>query len=453
MTTIDEIKNLLRKLEPILGSRAKALWYLNVLSRDPKSDRSNESLLRMLVDKKVRQNYQESIRLPPPNPDKLKGEYHIGSVIYPDKKYAEFGLHENEFIGHILITGMTGTGKTNLAFQILRELKKHNKPFLVFDWKKNYRDLKQLPEFREMEVIQLGSPHSDFKFNPLIPPPGVNAKHWMAMLIDVMKHSFFVGHGVEYYLRKGIDYLYKQYGIYDGNQSYPTFKNLENLLRKEYVRGREMLWMSSLKRVLASLTFSGLMGEVYNVRQHKNPSELLKKNVIIEMDNLAGIEKVFFIEAFLLWLYEFRKNEGKREEFKHAILIEEAHHVMSRKKEYQYGEETIIETIIRMIREFGESVIVIDQEPGKVSDSVMANTKCKTCFTVGNGHDIAVIARSMSLTREEERMIDKLKTGHAIVKIKERFDKPIHVKTPHVKLNKGELLDLEKEINDSVGIP
>ena len=453
MPPIEEIKQLLRKLEPVLGRRAKGLWYLNLLSRDPKTDRDNESLLRLLVDKKVKQDYQERIRLPPPDSEELQGEYYIGSVIYPDKEFGKFGLRENEFINHILITGMTGTGKTNLAFQILRELKKQDKPFLIFDWKKNYRDLQQLPEFRNLKVIQLGSPGCKFKFNPLIPPPGIDAKHWMGMLVDVMKHSFFVGHGVEYYLRKGIDHLYKQYGIYQGAKSYPTFIDLERFLRKEYVRGREMLWMASVKRVLASMIFPGLMGEIFNVRQHQKIAEVLKQDIVIEMDNLATIEKIFFIEAFLLWIYEFRKNEGKREEFKHAIVIEEAHHVMSRKKEFKYGEETIIETIIRMIREFGESVMVLDQEPGKVSDSIMANTNCKMCFTLGNGHDIAVIAKAMNLTKEEKRMIDKLNTGHAMVKLKQRVDEPIQVRILLIKLDKGKMLKLDKEINSDVGIP
>ena len=274
------------------------------------------------------------------------------------------------------------------------------------------------------------------KFNPLIPPAGVEAKHWMAILIDVMKHAFFVGHGVEYFFRIGLDYLYREFGIYRGEKSFPTFRDLEKVLKRKFVKGREMLWMSSAKRVLSSLTFVGLLGDVFNTKKDNGIENLLNKKVIIEMDNLATIEKTFFIESLLLWIYEYRKLENKRETFKHCILIEEAHHVVSKKKERTSGEETVIETILRMIREFGESVVIIDQEPQKISDSIMANTNCKICFTLGNGADVSTIAQAMNLSTEQKRMIDKLKTGHAIVKTK-RFDEPVHVKFPHIKIEKG----------------
>jgi len=98
-----------------------------------------------------------------------------------------------------------------------------------------------------------------------------------------------------------------------------------------------------------------------------------------------------------------------------------------------------------MIREFGESVIVIDQEPSKVSNSILANTNCKICFTLGNGRDIKTIGSAMNLRTEESRFIDKLKVGHGIVKIKERFDEPIHVSFPKV--------PIDKSTGSSVGTP
>ena len=440
-----EIKDILRKLEPVMRGRVRGLWYWSLLPKDEKAFQKNKDLLRLIADKNAKFDYKEEIRLPPPNPSKLAGEYDIGTVIYPEIDYAKFGLREDEFIKHVLIVGMTGTGKTNLSFHILRELSQKGKPFLIFDWKRNYRNLKQLPEFKKLKIIRLGDKDNSFRFNPLIPPPGTHPKHWMAILIDVIKHAFFVAHGVEYFFRKGIDHLYESYGIYEGKKNFPTFVDLEKLLQKEFVRGREMLWMSSAKRVLASLTFSGLLGEVLNVKQQQSIENLLSQNVVIEMDNLATIEKIFFVEALLLWIYNFRKNEGKREEFKHAIVIEEAHHILSQKKEWESGEETIVETIIRMIREFGESVIVIDQEPNKVSNSILANTNTKICFTLGNGKDIKTIESAMNLRNDESRFIDKLKVGHAIVKIKERFDVPIHVRFPKV--------PIDKSMESSVGIP
>ena len=65
------------------------------------------------------------------------------------------------------------------------------------------------------------------------------------------------------------------------------------------------------------------------------------------MDSVSDNDKVFFTEALILWIYEYRKNEPKREVFKHAILIEEAHHLLSNQKENLDGGETIIETSLQ----------------------------------------------------------------------------------------------------------
>ena len=53
----------------------------------------------------------------------------------------DFCLREKDFVRHICITGMSGSGKTNLALNILENLSTQRKPFLVFDWKKSFRPL------------------------------------------------------------------------------------------------------------------------------------------------------------------------------------------------------------------------------------------------------------------------------------------------------------------------
>ena len=431
MTDIDD---LLRKLDPTLNDRVKPLWFLGALSKDTKQEHFNRQLVKLLADRHSKIDYKNEIRLPPPSKDKLSGEYHLGEVIYPDTRYATLGLREEEFPRHILICGMTGTGKTNLCFHLLQQLALHNKTFWIFDWKGSYKKLRSLREFRNLQVIRVGDPESDFRFNPLIPPKGVYAKHWIALLVDVIKHAFFVAHGPEYYMRKGIDELYYRFKVYDGNNVYPTFTDLEKLLRKEYVKGREMLWMSSTKRVLAALTISGLLGEVLDVRRQPEIEKLLDGQVVFELDNLATLEKTFFVEALLLWLFHYRKNQGASA-FKHAVIVEEAHHVLSRQKERLVGEEPIIESFVRMIREFGESVIAIDQEPSKISKSIQANTGCKVCFGLGSGEDVLVMGRSMNLGVEATGWLDQLKVGRAIVKLMGRFWQPVHVKFPLIQID------------------
>jgi DNA helicase HerA-like ATPase len=437
-----------------LGKRVDALWYSYLISDDKNNERD---ILRILADKKANDNYNDEIILPPSDKESLEGEYYFGDVVYADKLFSEFGLREDEWIKHVLITGMTGTGKTNTSFLILKQLKAKNKPFLVFDWKKNYRELLQLEEFQDTVVYTVSSDVLPFYFNPLIPPKGTDPKHWLAKLIDVLGHAYFVAHGVEYFFRSAIDQLYKKYKVYEGSEIWPVFKDMISIFNKQYARGREMLWLASAKRVLSSLTFEGLLGNVVNVRVQNNLDGLLNKNVILELDKLSDHDKIFLIEILLTWINEYRKNQGIDERFKHAIVIEEAHHVLSGRKERAVGEETIIETVIRMIREYGESVIVIDQEPSKLSDSIKANTYCKITFNLGNGKDIADIAKCLELDSTEKSYIDKLDVGQAIVKLKGRCKEPFLIKFPKFKIVKGmikdnDLVNKNKE-NLTIGSP
>ena len=126
----DKLKEMVHKLEPIIGPQAKILWYKYLNSRTPQTKDSWRRKISLLGEK-VLDQYEDEISLPPPEPEETDGEYKLGTVIYSNKPYSIFGLREDEFCKHIMITGMTSTGKTTAAIQILRELARHGKNFMV----------------------------------------------------------------------------------------------------------------------------------------------------------------------------------------------------------------------------------------------------------------------------------------------------------------------------------
>lgn len=440
--TSRETEEKLRKLASLDSKKADSGW-LFYLSGEGEERTEADELIDILLFQKLHKGYREGIFLDPPSPADCHGEYFLGNVLYPvGRRYCPFGLREDEWIKHMLITGMTGTGKTNLAFQILKQFKKKNKPFLIFDWKRNYRDLLQLEEFKNTMVFTVAREILPFRFNPLLPPPGIEPGKWLMKLVDVIKHAYFVGEGVEYLLREGIDWAYEKCGFYsESPEEIPTFQRVYHYILKKQLQGRMSLWKASTLRVLGTLCFSHGLGPVVNTGKEWDFDKILNSGAVLELDALSDVDKIFLTEALILWIYEFRKTQGKREEFKHAILIEEGHHILSHKKENVEGAETIMETCLRQIREFGEALIVIDQEPSKLSNSIKANTYTKICFNLGNGKDILEMANSMGLDREESEYLNLLEVGEAVVGLKGRFFVPLHVGFPKIEIRKGLVSD------------
>ena len=233
----------------------------------------------------------------------------------------------------------------------------------------------------------------------------------------------------------GIDVVYQECGFYERTPTgAPLFSAVRDFVLRQRMSGRMSLWRASTLRVLESLCFRHGLGPVVNSTRSEDVTELFLWPTIIELGTLADSDKVFLTEALVLWLYELRKQQGPTAGLRHVLVLEEAHHVLSEFKERAVGAETIMETCLRQIREFGQGVVVIDQEPSKLSRSVKANAGCKISFALGTAADHAEMTGAMGFPEDMRDCFHLLRTGQAIVSVQHRGVLPIHVAFPEFRI-------------------
>ena len=437
LNMINTVEELCKRLRPILGSKIDRLWF-TYLAEDSNGKREIENILQILNAKILSEATSENILLTPPPKEIACGEYPIGMLTYNEKILYPFGLREDELCQHVGIFGRSGAGKTNVGFILIESLLEKGKPILILDWKRNYRDLLAYVKGYDFLVFTVGRNISPFQFNPLIPPAGTLPTTWLKKLIEIIASAFYVGEGVIHLMQKAIDAVYKEFGVYKAKvNEYPTMSDVLKWVREYKARGREINWLASTLRTVASLCF-GEMGKVINVRSHIGVEELLKKNVIMELDPLTNTDKAFFIEALLLWIHHYRLAESNREEFKHCILVEEAHHLFVKREATR---ERTTEIIMREIRELGESIVIITQHPSLISIPALGNTYCTLTFNLKHKADVTTAGNYMLLENEKRKYLGKLPVGYAAVKLQGRYFAPFLIKIPLVRIKKGVVTD------------
>ena len=438
--TYKALDELCRKLRPVLGRRIDALRADAALHPEQLND--TVALLRVLAEQRLGDHYHDkAILLPPPGTTAATGAYPLGTVCYGTRQLHPFGLREDEWVQHVAVFGRSGSGKTNVAFLILKQLAQRGKPFLIFDWKRNYRDLAPALE-REgggngqpLLVYTVGRDVAPFGFNPLIPPKGISASVWLKKIIDILCHVYWLGEGVAYLFQKAMDACYRGARERD---TWPTFMDVARWLDEYGAKGREAQWMDSARRALQALSYAET-GRVFNAPQAPPPLEkLLARNVVFELDALNDNDKTFFVESLLLWVHHYRMQQGARETFKHAILIEEAHHVLRQTDAAKGG---IMEVVLREIRELGEAIILLDQHPSLISLPALGNTYCTICLNLKHAKDVRSMAGTMLLNEDESKHLGRLPVGTGIVRLQDRYSQPFVVRFPLVKLRKGAVSD------------
>ena len=183
------IQDIAKRLSPIIGKeKTDMILYKYNAINDFNRKKRFEDRIRLLAYKLLGTDYEDKILLNPPEGSK---ENIIGSIIYDNKKTSDFGISDNELLMHTAILGRSGSGKTNVVYCLLKQLMKNKTPFLIFDWKKNYRKL--LLKEKDLLVFTPGLDVSPLYFNPLIPPPNVAPKIWKEFLASVIGYSYFIG--------------------------------------------------------------------------------------------------------------------------------------------------------------------------------------------------------------------------------------------------------------------
>lgn len=133
--------------------------------------------------------------------------------------------------------------------------------------------------------------------------------------------------------------------------------------------------------------------------------------------------------------------QGKRETFKHAMIIDEAHRILLRRTGAGSGGEAVTDTILREIRELGEAIALIDQHPSLISIPAMGNTYTTIALNVKHASDVNALGGAMLLGDEEKDFVGRLPIGQAMVKLQGRWLEPFLIRIPHRKIPKGAVSD------------
>ena len=428
--SVEEICN---KLRPVFGEKIDRI-YLQYTLADGREEREEIAhLLNSLYQKNLSQLLDKGVLLEPPQKEDMSGDYNLGVVSYANKSLFDFTLREKDWQRHMCVTGMSGSGKTNFAFRIIQELERHNKKFLVFDWKKSFRPL--LAENPRLMNITVGDQKVSnvFKVNINCPPEGVSPKEWVVVLADLLTESFMASFGVHKIILETLDDSFKEWGIYNGSTNYPTWNHIKHKLEEklETIQGREAGWLESALRIATVLTF-GEFGKTLNYKGKNSITidDILNGQVVMELNSLGTVEKKFFCEFLLNYIYKLKKarQNDSEQKFDHVIIVDEAHNIFLRKPT-NFSNESVTDMIYREMREYGTSLICLDQHISKISDTVKGNSACHIAFAQQLPQDIEDVASLMQL-REKKHFFSGLKVGTAIVKLSERYTNPFLIQVP-----------------------
>jgi len=347
-------------------------------------------------------------------------------------------LEKSALNKHIFITGVTGTGKTTTCQKLLLE---SELPFLVIEpAKTEYRILMNNPKTEDILIFTLGNDKvAPFRLNPFEFFEGESITSRVDMLKAAMEASFDMEGAIPQIIESAMYSCYEDYGWnidtdenekfdnpYDeGIYSFPTLEDLLNKVETEVTKHNfdDRLKKDYIGSITARLQglLVGSKGQMLNSRRSIDFRELIEKKVVLEIEGIKnGTEKSLVMGFILTNLCEaLRAKYNKDKHFKHITLIEEAHRLLSK---YTPGDslnkKNSVETFADMlaeVRKYGESLIIADQIPNKMTPEVLKNTNTKIVHKIFAEDDKEAIGNTISLSKEQKDFLSSLPTGRAIV--------------------------------------
>lgn len=377
---------------------------------------------------------------------------------------------------HIFIAGVTGSGKTTTCQRILKSA---NLPFLVIEpAKTEYRAM--LNDMDDLLIFTLGDERvAPFRINPFEFFPHESISSRVDMIKANIEASFDMEAAIPQIIETALYRCYEEYGwdistsknykfsdpFADGVFAFPT---LSDLVRQANIVVEEQGFDERLKKDYIGSINARLQGLLVgskafmlNNQRSVDFADLLEKNVVLELEEVKnGAEKSLIMGFILININEalkvkYKEYKNKGEEFRHITLIEESHRLLSKfmpgdSPNKKLGVETFADMLAE-VRKYGESLIIVDQIPNKLTPEVLKNTNTKIVHKIFAQDDKEAIGNTMALNDEQKEFLSNLETGRAIVS-NPNFIKPIQVQIAqleNVSTTKSAVIDA-KILRDNV---
>jgi len=383
---------------------------------------------------------------------------HIGSLVKSGNicKGSSVNLGKDQLDRHVFVAGVTGSGKTTTCQTLLLS---SGYSFLVIEpAKTEYRGLRNPtigengeevpPLCPELLVFTLGDDSvAPFRMNPFELIPGESVTSRVDMLMASITAAFDMEAAIPQLIERAIYSCYEDYGwslesntnprftdesgkdhsFDDGVFAFPTLSEVisktevvvneqgfDDRLKKDYI--------GSIKARLLGLTL-GAKGFMLDCPRSVNFNELLDKQVVLELESIPNAAQKSLIIGFvltnLLQAIKMRFADTGGTKVRHITLIEEAHRLLSKPEpggnpSQKQAAETFADMLAE-IRKYGESLVIADQIPGKLTPEVMKNTNTKIIHRLFAQDDKEAVGHTMGLEEEQSRFLSNLPPGRAIV--------------------------------------
>ena len=372
---------------------------------------------------------------------KLSGQnetINLGHIFHMGKEeVTDVELDVESLSAHMLITGSTGSGKSNTVYHIVSELKKKEKKFLIVEPAKGeYKNV--FGNDIDVNVYGTNSKVTDLlKINPFSFPDEIHVLEHIDRLVEIFNVCWPMYAAMPAILKDAVLQAYQVCGwdlensecAYD-NVVYPSFKDVQNQIRNilntsDYSEDNKGDYTGALVTRINSLT-NGINGQIFTADEIKE-QVLFDENTIIDLSRIGSQEtKSLIMGLVIMKLNEYRMSCAKglmNQKLKHITVLEEAHNLLKNTHASTTADgpdmagkavEMITNSIAEM-RTYGEGFIIVDQSPNAIDISAVRNTNTKIIMRLPEENDRQQVGKSAAMTQKQISELARIPRGVAVV--------------------------------------
>ncbi|AII60156.1 hypothetical protein X793_00435 [Dehalococcoides mccartyi CG4] len=299
---------------------------------------------------------------------------------------------------NVMVTGSSGTGKTQLLKYLILQLREQGKEVLILDFKNDFASDAIFAEQAELDRVFVT--FDGLPYNPLIPYPVkhpvsgelfVQCAQHISGVTSVLKRTYGLGTQQQADVKNAITAAFESMGIqtigsvkYKDDMDFPDFASVGGVLKQNNLQ--------AYNRLDPLFTLN-----LFRQDFHKESfNALVNRSVILDLSQIPSNEiKNALAQLVVMSAHAYYNSQIHSGSIRQMLVFDEAHRVIT--SEY-------IAQLVRECRAYGVGTILSSQNPSDFPSEISASMATKIVH--GNGRDMDKVKAIVQLLGCEGREAD-----------------------------------------------